>query len=128
MPYPTPADRKDLENLVKSNWRSKTSSPYSDWEPAQLQSYLKSKGHEIKKGTESNKDSLVVQVKSYWTESTDSASDAYKSIKDWIFDGSSNDLMMRKFYMLTGSTQLDRFSTQSVSGQEQNPGSSASQA
>lgn len=128
VPYPTPADRKDLENLVKSNWRSKTSSPYSDWEPSQLQSYLKSKGHEIKKGTESNKESLVVQVKSYWTESADSASDAYKSIKDWIFDGSSSDLMMREFHMLTDSTQLDRFSTESVSGQEQNPGSSASQA
>ncbi|MCJ1470466.1 hypothetical protein MMC07_009111 [Pseudocyphellaria aurata] len=73
VPYPTPADRKDLENLVKSNWRSKTSSPYSDWEPSQLQSYLKAQGHEIKKGTESNKESLVVQVKKSWTESADAA-------------------------------------------------------
>lgn len=128
VPYPTPADRKELENLVKSNWQSKTSSPYSDWEPTQLQSFLKSKGHAIKKGTESNKESLVVQVKGYWTESADAASDAYKSVKDWIFDGSSNVLMMRKFYLLTDSTQLDRFPTQGFSGQEQNPRSSTSQA
>lgn len=86
VPYPTPADRKDLENLVKKNWESKISSPYSDWEPAQLQSYLKVKGHDFKQGAESNKDSLVAQVKSYWTESSDAASNSYKSVKDWIFD------------------------------------------
>ena len=74
---------------MKSNWQSKTGSPYSDWEPAQLQSYLKSKGHEIKKGAESNKESLVSQVKGYWTETADSASNSYNSVKDWIFDGSS---------------------------------------
>ena len=89
VPYPTPADRKDLENLVKSNWQSKVSTPYADWEPSQLQSYLKVKGHEVKKGTESNKNSLVNQVKSYWHESADTASDSYNSVKDWIFDGSS---------------------------------------
>jgi len=27
IPYPTPADRKDLENLVKSNWDSKVQKP-----------------------------------------------------------------------------------------------------
>ena len=86
IPYPTPADRKDLENLVKQNWESKISSPYSDWEPSQLKSYLATKGHSIKQGTESNKESLVSQVKGYWTESVDTASDSYKSVKDWIFD------------------------------------------
>lgn len=86
VPYPTPADRKDLENLVKSNWQSKTASPYADWEPAQLQSYLKQKGHEVKKGTESNKNSLVSQVKGYWHESADTASDSYNDVKSWIFN------------------------------------------
>ena len=86
VPYPTPADRKDLENLVKTNWQSKVGSPYSDWEPAQLQSYLKSKGHEVKKGTEKNKDSLISQVKANWHENADAASDSYNSVKDWIFD------------------------------------------
>jgi len=88
VPYPTPADRKDLENLVKNNWQTKVGSPYSDWEPAQLQAYLKSKGHEVKKGTEQNKDSLISQVKGQWHENTDSASDSYHSVKDWIFDRS----------------------------------------
>jgi hypothetical protein len=29
IPYPTPADRKDLENLVKANWQSKVVNPVS---------------------------------------------------------------------------------------------------
>lgn len=86
VPYPTPADRKDLENLVKNNWQAKTGSPYSDWTPSQLQSYLKSKGKDIEKGTEQNKDSLVNQVKSNWHETEQQASDSYTSVKDWIFD------------------------------------------
>ncbi|CAO1601709.1 MAG: hypothetical protein LQ349_000023 [Xanthoria aureola] len=87
VPYPTPADRKDLENLVKSNWDSKVATPYTDWEPAQLQSYLKAKGTEVKKGSESNKESLVSQVQGAWHESADTASNSYNSVKDWIFDG-----------------------------------------
>ncbi|KAL8971606.1 MAG: hypothetical protein Q9183_000975 [Haloplaca sp. 2 TL-2023] len=87
VPYPTPADRKDLENLVKSNWNEKVASPYKDWEPAQLQSYVESKGAEVKKGTESNKESLVSQVQGMWHESADTASNSYNSVKDWIFDG-----------------------------------------
>lgn len=90
VPYPTTADRKDLENLVKKNWDTKVSSPYSDWEPSQLHSYLKSKGHNVKQGTESSKDTLISQVKSYWTESAETASDSYKSVKDWIFDSWSD--------------------------------------
>lgn len=89
IPYPTPADRKDLENLVKTNWESRTSTPYTDWEPAQLQSYLKSKGQDVKKGTESNKNSLVSQVKGYWSDATDSTAKTFDNVKDWIFDGSS---------------------------------------
>lgn len=90
VPYPTPADRKDLENLVKNNWQTKLSTPYTDWEPSQLQSYLKSKGQDVQKGAESNKEALVSQVKSYWTDTTDSVAESSKSVKDWIFDGSSN--------------------------------------
>ena len=114
VPYPTPADRKDLENLVKSNWQSKVSSPYADWEPSQLQSYIKAKGHDVKKGTESNKNSLVSQVKSYWHESADTASDSYKSVKDWVFDGSSTAFVERRSNLLTWNTQLDRLSTQGI--------------
>ena len=86
IPYPTPADRKDLENLVKSNWNSKIGQPYNDWSTPQLQTYLKSKGADVKKSSGSSKDSLVKQVKGYWTESADSASNAYGSVKDWVFD------------------------------------------
>lgn len=86
VPYPTPADRKDLESLVKSNWESKIATPYNDWDTPQLQSYLKSQGADTKKATASNKKSLVSQVKGYWTESADSATNSYTSVKDWIFD------------------------------------------
>ena len=96
MPYPTPADRKDLESLVKSNWQSKIVSPYNEWETPQLQSYLKFKGADTKKAAESNKDSLIKNVKSYWTESADTATSSYNSVKDWIFDGSSSSTMLKE--------------------------------
>ena len=98
MPYPTPADRKDLENLVKSNWQSKIATPYHDWDTPQLQTYLKSKGADAKKATGSNKDSLVSQVKGYWTETADSAINSYSSVKDWIFDGSSSSPSLYESY------------------------------
>ncbi|KAL0265248.1 hypothetical protein SLS55_001213 [Diplodia seriata] len=86
IPYPTPADRKDLENLVKDNWNSKVAQPYNSWDAKQLQSYLGSKGQDVKKGAEQDKDSLVASVKAYWYETEDQASNAYNSVKDWIFD------------------------------------------
>jgi len=90
VPYPTPADRKDLESLVKNNWDSKVTTPYKDWDTPQLQSYLKSKGADTKKATDSNKDSLIKHVKGYWSESADTASNSYNSVKDWVFDRSSS--------------------------------------
>ena len=86
VPYPTPADRKNLESLVKTNWNDKVGSPYKDWQPKQLNAYLKSKGVEVQKGSQKNKDSLLTQVKGYWHESTSQASAAYGSVKDWVFD------------------------------------------
>lgn len=86
VPYPTPADRKDLENLVKDNWQSKVASPYNDWDTTQLTSYLKQKGVDSKDAAAANKDGLVNQVKSYWYEAEDKAEDAWSSVKDWIFD------------------------------------------
>jgi hypothetical protein len=86
VPYPAPADRKDLENLVKDNWQSKVATPYNDWEAPQLQSYLKQKGVETKDAATDNKDSLISQVKAYWYEAEDKAEDAWTSVKDWIFD------------------------------------------
>lgn len=86
VPYPTPADRKDLENIVKDNWQSKVATPYNDFDVAQLQSVLKQKGVETKDTAAANKDSLVAQVKNVWYETEDKAEDAWSSVKDWIFD------------------------------------------
>jgi len=86
VPYPTPADRKDLENLVKENWDSKVVNPYNSWDTKQLQSYLNLKGQQAKKGTEKNKDSLLAQVKSYWSDTEDSVSNSYSNVRDWIFN------------------------------------------
>jgi hypothetical protein len=86
VPYPTPGDRKDLENLVKDNWQSKVAQPYNDWETPQLNSFLQQKGIEVKESAAANKDSLLAQVKSAWYETEDKAEDAWSSVKDWIFD------------------------------------------
>lgn len=40
----------------------------------------------MQKGAEKNKDALVNQVKTSWTDTSDSASNAFGSVKDWIFD------------------------------------------
>ena len=51
-----------------------------------LSNYLTLKGQQAKKGTEKDAKSLAEQVKVYWTETEDSANQAYGSVKDWIFD------------------------------------------
>ncbi|PNS15829.1 Protein SIP5 [Sphaceloma murrayae] len=84
--YPTPADRKDLVDLVNKNWEENVARPYNSWDTNQLQKYLSSQGKQVQKGAEKNKDSLVSQVKSSWTETTDQASNAFSSVQDWIFD------------------------------------------
>ena len=86
IPYPTPADRKDLENLVKDNWNNYVVQPYNSWDTNQLQNWLSGNVHEPKKRTEKNKDSLVIQVQQSWYETEDTASKAYENVKDWIFD------------------------------------------
>jgi len=84
--YPTPADRKDLEKLVKDNWNNKVVTPYNEWETPQLQKYLSQKGTEVQKSAVKNKDSLVQSVKASWTDTADSVNDAYASVSNWIFD------------------------------------------
>jgi hypothetical protein len=86
VPYPTPADRKDLEGLVKENWQSKVASPYNDWDSKRLSSFLKAKGVETQEAAEANKDGLIAQVKNYWYETEDKAEDAWSNVKDWVFD------------------------------------------
>ena len=86
VPYPTPADRKDLQDLVKDNWNDNVVKPYSKWDTNQMANYLTSQGYEIKKGTERNKDSLLSQVQSYWKGTEETANSAYHSVQSWIFD------------------------------------------
>jgi hypothetical protein len=86
IPHPSPSDRKSLQKSVSDNWNDKVVSPYSSWDVQSLQNYLTSKGYEAKKGTEKDAKSLAEQVKVYWTETEDSANQAYGSVKDWIFD------------------------------------------
>lgn len=86
MPYPTPADRKNLEDLVKNSWEDNVAKPYNSWDAQRLQNYLTSQGKQVKKGTEKNKDSLLSQVQESWHETADQASDSYGNVQQWIFD------------------------------------------
>ncbi|OQO01460.1 hypothetical protein B0A48_13015 [Cryoendolithus antarcticus] len=86
VPYPTPSDRKDLQNLVQKNWDSNVVQPYNSWDTNQLSSYLSSKGQQAKKGTEKNKDSLISQVQQYWHSTADQANEAAGDVKSYIFD------------------------------------------
>lgn len=86
IPYPTPADRKDLENLVRDNWQSKVAAPYNDWDSEQITSFLKQKGAETGDAATASKDSLLSTVQKYWYETEDKAQEAWTSVKDWIFD------------------------------------------
>ncbi|KAI1334958.1 hypothetical protein F5Y15DRAFT_263357 [Xylariaceae sp. FL0016] len=85
IPYPTPADRKDLENLVQNNWETAVA-PYKQWDTEQLTSYLKAKGIETQDATKANKDALVSQVAGAWYETEDKAQAAWETAKDWILD------------------------------------------
>ncbi|KAK1999582.1 hypothetical protein LX36DRAFT_473264 [Colletotrichum falcatum] len=86
IPYPTPADRKDLEKLIESNWNNYVVTPYNSWDTDRLQNYLKAKGLQTEDAAKANKESLVAQVQSAWYETGDQAQGAYLNVKDWILD------------------------------------------
>ncbi|KAI5788400.1 hypothetical protein EDC01DRAFT_749219 [Geopyxis carbonaria] len=86
IPYPKPADRKDLEKIVQDNWQTKVVDSYNDWDAPQLQSYLSDTGKELDKKQKENKNWLVENVKKGWHETEKTAETAYGSVKDWIFD------------------------------------------
>ncbi|KXH63083.1 hypothetical protein CSAL01_04974 [Colletotrichum salicis] len=86
IPYPTPADRKDLEKLIENNWNDYIVSPYNSWDTDRLQNYLKAKGLETEGAAKANKESLISQVQSSWYETGDQAQNAYLNVKDWILD------------------------------------------
>lgn len=84
IPYPTPADRRDIEKLVQQNWDSYVVSPYQNWDTQQLNAYLRQKGVETKDSAAASKDNLVSQVQKYWYETEDKAQEGYGNVKDWI--------------------------------------------
>jgi hypothetical protein len=86
VPHPGPTDRKNLQKAVADNWNSKIVSPYTSWDAQSLSNYLTVKGKQAKKGTEKDAKSLAEQVKEYWTETEESANQAYSNVRDWIFD------------------------------------------
>lgn len=86
VPYPTPADRKDLEQLVEKNWDANVVEPYNKWDTAKLTNYLKVKGVETKESAEETRESLLTRVKNSWYESEDKTQVAYTNVKDWILD------------------------------------------
>ena len=86
IPYPSPADRKDLETLVDTNWNAYVVEPFTNWDVADLSNYLQAKGHEAVKGAEQSKDSLISQVKANWYETEENTQQAFGSMKDWILD------------------------------------------
>lgn len=86
VPYPTPADRKDLEKLVQKNWDANVVEPYREWDTEKLTGYLKKKGVETKESAEETRESLLARVKSSWYESEDKAQNAWINVKDWILD------------------------------------------
>ncbi|KAL2173798.1 uncharacterized protein P884DRAFT_250980 [Thermothelomyces heterothallicus CBS 202.75] len=86
VPYPTPADRKELEKLVQENWDEKVVEPYRSWDTQKLTGYLKQKGIEAKESTEDTRESLLDRVKGAWYESEEKAQNAWSNTKDWILD------------------------------------------
>jgi hypothetical protein len=86
VPYPTPADRKDLEDLVQKNWNAAVVEPYNSWDTAQLSSYLQNKGHQVSSEAQQTKDGLLSQVKANWYETEENAHGAFISVRDWILD------------------------------------------
>lgn len=86
VPYPTPADRKELEKLVEKNWDTHVVAPYREWDTEKLTGYLKQKGVDTKQVTEETRDSLINRVKDVWYESEDKAQDAWINVKDWVLD------------------------------------------
>lgn len=86
IPYPKPADRKDIEDLVAKNWKEYVVEPYRRWSPAELSSFLAARGKDVKAGADETVENLIESVKSNWYGSEDAADRAATETKDWIFE------------------------------------------
>jgi len=86
IPYPSSAEKTDLEKLVKENWQNKVYRPYQEWEPIQLQKYLQEKGIQIEEKVINDKNWLLNSVKKNWHDTESAVEKQYEDIKNWIFD------------------------------------------
>ncbi|KAI5815695.1 hypothetical protein BZA77DRAFT_333886 [Pyronema omphalodes] len=86
IPYPTSADRKDIEKIVQDNWQTRVVDYYKSWDTPQLQSYLSDTGKELDAKRREDKNWLLQQVKAGWHETEKSAGAAFEHMKDWVFD------------------------------------------
>jgi len=86
IPYPSPSDRKDLQNRVKENWESYAVSPYQSWDTRQQVDWLSRKGVEVSDKQAQNKDWLVAEIKKKWYDTEADAEEEYGDVKNWLFD------------------------------------------
>lgn len=119
IPYPSPADRKDLEKIVKDNWSAKVSTPYTDWDIGRLQQYLKDRGYEATDSAAETKEGLLSRVKANWHESEDQTHEKYASVKDYIFSTFVTPAPGALGEPCSQILQLVRFATPGILGQTQ---------
>jgi len=110
VPYPTPADRKDLENLVKENWQAKVVDPvaatgdkanehygsvkdwiFDSWSESSLKSFLDH--HGIPAPQPRTRDSLLATVRHNYEAIAKKAGEYYHYPGDWLYSSwSESDL------------------------------------
>merc|ERR1711939_770729 len=110
VPYPTPADRKDLENLVKENWQAKVVDPvaatgdkanehygsvkdwiFDSWSESSLKSFLDH--HGIPAPQPRTRDSLLATVRHNYEAIAKKTGEYYHYPGDWLYSSwSESDL------------------------------------
>ncbi|KAJ9629078.1 hypothetical protein H2204_009018 [Knufia peltigerae] len=102
IPYPTPADRKDLENLVKENWQAKVVEPvvatgdkandhygsvkdwiFDSWSESSLKSFLDH--HGIPAPQPRTRDSLLATARHNYEAVAKKAGQYYHYPGDWLY-------------------------------------------
>ena len=86
IPYPSPADRKDLADLVEKNWDKVSAVVFETWEDDRLRSWLVARGVEF--DVDDKKESIVEQVRGHWYNANDDARQfsPWETVNEWIFD------------------------------------------
>ncbi|KKY28595.1 putative stress response protein [Phaeomoniella chlamydospora] len=110
VPYPSPADRKDLENLVKANWESKVQTPikqsadqttdsyghvkdwiFDSWTDSQLKAFLDR--HSIPAPQPRKRDTLLKTARENYETVAKKLNQYYHYPGDWLYESwSESDL------------------------------------